>query len=91
MDKKKQGTMKMYRKKKLKFDNNLHLNANQNINSFESGRERGMMMNLQNLVNCRKSVKLKLRLLHRHFVLVGILQCNIYLGQMVEYQTNKKK
>lgn len=49
------------------------------------------MMNLQNLVNCRKSVKLKLRLLHRHFVLVGgILQCNIYLGQMVEYQTNKK-
>lgn len=50
-----------------------------------------MMMNLQNLVNCRKSVKLKLRLLHRHFVLVGILQCNIYLGQMVEYQTNKKK
>lgn len=31
--------MKIYRKKKLKFDNNLHLNANQNINSFESGRE----------------------------------------------------
>lgn len=48
------------------------------------------MMILQNLVNCRKSVKLKLRLLHRHFVLVGILQCNIYLGQIVEYQTNKK-